>query len=93
MAKKLKYRSPDRYNDTALGPTPPRIEYHATQDKGGPDSGKRAGGTPSGVRTADGTEAIREGPETKQAAIPSTPSAMGKYWPGDVDKHGDGTSV
>ena len=79
----------DAYNDTALGETPPR----ASIPRGSParDTLPRAVGRPAGIRTADGTEPILEGPVTHQAAAQQTPAASPNHIPATVAKHADST--
>lgn len=70
----MKYQhSPDRYNDTALGEIPPRVEYHKTQETAGEKSAS-AKGMPAGVVSADGTANLRADQKTKMGGHLSTPS-------------------
>ena len=75
------------FDETSLanGPVP------NTGSRGGstPPSPPSATGRPSGVATADGTDNKRADQQTKQAAIPSTPSGSQKI-PAGVDHYKEG---
>jgi hypothetical protein len=83
------HRSPDVYDDTALGETPPKREYHAEQENVHAREGKRAGGTPAGAQQNSGTESPRVETETRMAAAKSTPSGGARRWPSGVDRFND----
>jgi hypothetical protein len=83
------HNSPDVYDDTALGETPPKREYHAEQENLHTREGKRAGGTPAGVQQHSGTESPRVETETRMAAAKSTPSGGARRWPSGVDRFND----
>lgn len=87
---KPKYQhSPDTYDDTSLGPVPPRREYHAEQEGLHAKTSKKAGGTPSGVQQNSGTENLRAEGSTKMAAAKSTPSGGKKRYPSGVQTFND----
>ena len=87
MPKKY-HHSPDEYNPTALGETPPRISYHGTPTNvTQSETGKKAGGTPGGVRQAGGTENKRAAYKTKSARVPE-PGGGKTRWP-NVDSYDD----
>ena len=83
------HKSPDAYNDTALGETPPRTEYHGDWPRA--SEGKRAGGMPKGVRAADGTENLEANAQSKAAGVTkSSPSGGGAtHRPSAVDTYTD----
>jgi hypothetical protein len=86
--KSLKYKSPDRYNDTALTLEVPRLEYHAQQENIGVQTPKKAGGIPAKVEQHSGLENMRANEQTKRAqetrAMSSSPKSK---VPGAVDKY------
>lgn len=71
------HHSPDVYDDTALGETPPRTEYHGTAV--GEEMAKKAGGTPGGVQQADGTANPRADGMTKMAGRASAGGGKTRY--------------
>jgi hypothetical protein len=88
-----KYDSPDRYDDTALGATPPRLEYHKEQERVGPEQlPKKAGGIPAKVDQHSGTENIRGNYKTlEQTPKPMPPTGTKDKWPAKVDTYRDET--
>src|SRR3990167_4463854 len=64
--KFLKHKSPDSYNDTALGETPPREKYSREQERGSDPMG-RAAGRPGAVVESDGVDNLRADGQTFEA--------------------------
>ena len=85
------HKSPDSYDDRALGEIPPRDHYSKDPDVGS-DPRPSATGTPVGVVTADGTAnlgttTVTQGPIVKQAPTGSPdarPSGVRSYQDGVV---------
>ena len=61
------HRSPDAYNDSALGENPPRVEFRVRPENEGVETAKQAGGIPSGVQQNDGTANARADQQTKSS--------------------------
>ena len=70
------HRSPDNYDDTALGETPPRIRFEVQSQSETP---KKVGGIPGAVQQADGTENLRADGETKTSTRASAGGGKTHY--------------
>lgn len=79
--------SPDRFNETALGERPPRLEYHAAQEQKTARY-PTATGTPD-IQTNDPAGSPRASVKTMQAAAQSTPGSRKNSWPSNVDSFND----
>ena len=82
--------SPYRFDDMALGETPPRQEYHALPEVGN-DPQPRAVGLPAGLRVAAGTENLRAAPATYDAGrVRAAPTGGADRRPAAVTSYQDG---
>lgn len=82
-------KSPDNYDDAGKGDAPGRKSYSATPDNVTQrESPKRAGGIPSAVRKAEGTESPRADSKTKSARVPESGSGKSRI-PSAVDSFDD----
>jgi len=80
--------SPDRYDPTALGETPPRQEYHKDPENlNTATTSKRAGGIPAKADGGDGTDNKRANNKTKSSDVPSPGKGSTKW--GGIDSYND----
>lgn len=72
------HHSPDSYNDSALGETPPRTEFHGKQD-GLMEPGSGGNRVPGMVQQTDGTENLRADAMTKSSGRAQVKGGTTRY--------------
>lgn len=82
------HRSPESYDDRALGENPPRRHYSAEQEDLHARESKKAGGVPAAVQQHTGTESPRTEVQTKVGAGKGSRAAK-RSWPSGVNSFTD----